>query len=95
MTDIKELKDEELEKVAGGDIGDTAPKYSCRAEDSGSDVTVMDHIRRKSDNVMFECDGYANGSNQTIWTFYNLDKPNEKLLFTADSVNKIIYGFKR
>lgn len=95
MTDIKELKEEELEKVTGGKIGDTASKYSCWAEGAATNVTVGDHITRKVDNKMFECDGYVNGSNQTIWTFYNLDNPNEHLLFAADSVNYIIYGFKR
>ena len=95
MPSARELTDEELMEVTGGEIGDTAAKYSCWAEGASTPVTVKDHITRKSDSVMFECDGYANASNQTLWTFFNLDKPNEKLMFAADSVNNIIYGFKR
>ena len=92
---IQELSDEELEKVTGGKIGDTYSEYSCWAEGAATNVTVNDHITRNSDNAMFVCDGYVSANNQTIWTFYNLDKPNERLLFAADSVNYIINGFRR
>ena len=95
MANVKELKDEELEKITGGKIGDTASNYSCWAEEAATPVTVNDHITRKSDNNMFKCDGYVNANNQTLWTFYNLDKPNERILFAADSVNYIIHGFRR
>ena len=95
MANVKELKDEELEKITGGKIGDTASNYSCWAEEAATPVTVNDHITRKSDNNMFECDGYVNANNQTLWTFHNLDKPNERIMFAADSVNYIIHGFRR
>ena len=92
---IKEISDEELKQVTGGETSNTASKYSCWAEDAATNVTVNDHITRKSDNDMFVCDGYVNAENQTLWIFHNLDDPNEKLLFAADGVNCIIHGFKR
>ena len=100
MTDIKELKDEELKQVTGGGyhgeladyLIDPPNKYVYTVEQRRIDVGLL--VRRAVDRKEFRCVGYENNNdNTTSWVFHSESGAAENIIYCARNYDEIISEF--
>ena len=98
MSDIKELKDEELVKVTGGgyhgefDAYDPPKRYVYTVEQRAIVPGLL--VRRVVDRKEFRCVGYENNNdNTTLWVFHSESGATENIIYRACSYDEVISDF--